>query len=60
MKKTIIKIASMLSALLLLMSTLFGVSAYAISTPCVEDHFSKLVFGVKKYVPHRVSTVVHT
>ncbi|MBQ8302081.1 MAG: hypothetical protein IJX97_00850 [Clostridia bacterium] len=43
MKKSIIKNISALLTLVLLMSTFFGVSAQAISTSCVVDHFTNLV-----------------
>ncbi|MBQ8303309.1 MAG: hypothetical protein IJX97_07215 [Clostridia bacterium] len=43
MKKSIIKNVSALLTFVLFLSTFFGVSAQAISTLCVEDHFTNLV-----------------
>ena len=43
MEKLIIKNVSVILTFVLFVSTIFGISAHAISTSCVEDHFSNLI-----------------
>ena len=43
MENTIIKRVAILFTLVLLLSTLLSISVHAISTSCVEDHFTNLI-----------------